>query len=161
LRALAGTLVPVGGEDDATAALPAGDAVPTAERAAELIDRLPWTLRRAVDAQLGLLERLPTLSPGRRPFSRLPPEGRERLVARLERLPGSLGEATTALELLLVLAYTGTQAVGAALGVDQGQLIPLAQPLPPADRLAVRDGSELAGLDEAFDVVVVGSGAGG
>ncbi len=161
LRALAGTLVPAGGDDAATAALPAGDAVPAAHRAAELIDRLPWTLRRAVDAQLAFLERLPMASRRRTPFSRLEPEDRDRMVGRLERLPGALAEATTALELLMVLAYTGTPEVAAALGVDQGQLVPPTSPLPPARRLPVREGDGLAGLDEAFDVVVVGSGAGG
>jgi choline dehydrogenase-like flavoprotein len=161
LRALAGTLVPAGGDDPATSALPAGDVVPTAQRAAELIDRLPWTLRRAVDAQLAFLERLPIASRRRTPFSRLAPEDRERVVGRLERLPGALAEATTALELLMVLAYTGTPEVAEALGVHQGQLVPLASPLPPARPLPVREGAWLAGLDEAFDVVVVGSGAGG
>ncbi len=161
LRALAGTLVPAGGDDPATAALPAGDVVPAAERAAELIDRLPWTLRRAVDAQLALVERLPALSRRRTPFSRLDLHERERVVARLEGLPGSLAEATTALELLMVLAYTGTPEVAAALGVEQGQLIPLTSPLPPATRLPTRQGADLEGLDEAFDVVIVGSGAGG
>jgi len=153
--------VPAGGDDPATAALPAGDVVPAAERAAELIDRLPWMLRRAVDAQLALVERLPALSRRRTPFSRLDLHERERIVARLEGLPGSLAEATTALELLMVLAYTGTPEVAAALGVEQGQLIPLTSPLPPATRLPTRQGADLEGLDEAFDVVIVGSGAGG
>ena len=158
---MACTLVPAGGDDPATAALPAGDVVPAAERAAELIDRLPWMLRRAVDAQLALVERLPALSRRRTPFSRLDLHERERVVARLEGLPGSLAEATTALELLMVLAYTGTPEVAAALGVEQGQLIPLTSALPPATRLPTRQGADLEGLDEAFDVVIVGSGAGG
>jgi choline dehydrogenase-like flavoprotein len=135
--------------------------VPAANRAAELIDRLPWALRRAVDAQLAFLERLPTVSRRRLPFSRLAPADREPVVARLERLPGSLAEATTALELLIVLAYTGTPEVAAALGVEQGQLVPLAAPLPPVASLPVREGPSLVGMDEAFDAVVVGSGAGG
>jgi choline dehydrogenase-like flavoprotein len=161
LEALAATLVPPGGDDPGAAALPAGDAVPTARRAAELIDRLPWALRGAVNAQLAILERLPLTSGRRSPFSRLPAGERERVLGRMERLPGSLGQATAALQLLMVLAYTGTPEVTAALGVEQGQLVPLTSPLPPPAPLPVRQGPELAGLDEAFDVVVVGSGAGG
>jgi choline dehydrogenase-like flavoprotein len=42
LEALASTLIPPGGDEPGAAALPAGDAVPTARRAAELVDRLPW-----------------------------------------------------------------------------------------------------------------------
>ncbi|HEX9377680.1 MAG TPA: GMC family oxidoreductase [Actinomycetota bacterium] len=160
LEALAATLVPPG-EVPGDVQLPAGDAVPTAARAAELIDRLPGTLRRAVNAQLALLERLPRLSAARTPFSALPLEARERVVGRLDGLPGSLSEATTALKLLMLLAYTGTGEVTAALGVEQGQLIPLTKPLPAAARLPVREGAELAGLDEEFDAVIVGSGAGG
>jgi len=161
LEALAATLVPAGGDDPAAAALPAGDAVPTARRAAELIDRLPWAIRQGVNAQLAVLEWMPLASGRRTAFSRLSAGERERVIERLDRMPGSLGQASAALKLLMLLAYTGTAEVGAALGVGPGQLVPLTAPLPPAEPLPVREGSELAGLDEDFDALIVGSGAGG
>jgi hypothetical protein len=80
----------------------------------------------------------------------------------MERVLGPLGEALTPLKALPLLAYTGSPAVAAALGSEPGQLVPLEGPLPPVRPLPVRTFPDLApGLDEAFDVVIVGSGAGG
>jgi hypothetical protein len=84
------------------------------------------------------------------------------VLATLHRLPHPLADAFGLLEVLPLLAYGAAPEVRAALGAQPGPLIPLASPLAPTARLPVLAPPDLRpGLDEVFDVVVVGSGAGG
>src|SRR5439155_6547699 len=130
-------------------------------RAAEILRGMPAAMRRALAAELGALEHGARLRFGR-PFSALPMQHRQLVLDSAHRLPRSLAQAAVPIEALALLAYAGTPAAQAALGFQPGQLIPQAQPLPAVARLAVRAFPEVRpGLDEAFDVVVVGSGAGG
>jgi len=155
IAALADALVPPGG--DLPGAIEAGAHV----RAAALLSGMPRGMRRAVVAELLMLEHTPRLRTGR-PFSSLPRAERERVLGLVHRLPRSLAGVAVPMEALALLAYAGSPQVRAALGFEPGQLLPLSDPLPPARPLPVRTHPELRpGFGEAFDVVVVGSGAGG
>ena len=127
----------------------------------ELLAGLPNGAKRALLLQLELLERLPVAA-ARRRFSDLEPERRERILQALHRLPRFASELLMPMEVLALMAYAGMPEVRRALGYEPGQLLALAAPLPPVRRLPVRAHPDLRpGFDETFDVVVVGSGAGG
>ncbi|HYT29682.1 MAG TPA: gluconate 2-dehydrogenase subunit 3 family protein, partial [Actinomycetota bacterium] len=154
LAALADAVLPPGG------VLPSAGDVGVPARADALLATLPPALRRAARAELGLLQWL-GLASGR-PFSALPRERRLALLERLRRLPPPLSEAVTALLLVPLLAYASAPEVLRALGGDPGPLVPLTAALPPPGRLPVRSFPDLRpDLDEGFDAVIVGSGAGG
>jgi choline dehydrogenase-like flavoprotein len=158
--ALADALFPPDGPPPG-GSLPGAAAVGAGARAVELLERLPWSARRGLMAELALLEHGARLRRGR-PFSEQPRHERERIFSRLDRLGGSLSDAVTPLKLIPLLAYLSKPEVLAAIGIEQGALIPPAAPLPAARPLPVRAHPGLRpGFSEVFDVVIVGSGAGG
>ena len=155
MDALADVLVPPGGP------LPGAAEVDAGVRAMELVAAMPRPVRAALHAQLFALEEGGRLLAGR-PFSTLDRDGRERFLGRVERALGPFGETLTPLKAVSLLAYTGNARVAAILGSEPGQLVPLDEPLPPVEPLPVRTFPEVRpGAEATFDVVVVGSGAGG
>ena len=154
LAALADALLPPGG------VLPGAGDVGAPARADALLATLPPALRRAARAELGLLQWLGMASG--RPFSALPRARRLALLERLRRLPPPLSEAVTPLLLVPLLAYASAPEVLRALGGHPGPLVPPTAAPPPPAGLPVRSFPDLRpDLDEAFDAVIVGSGAGG
>ncbi|MFN2589275.1 MAG: GMC family oxidoreductase N-terminal domain-containing protein [Actinomycetota bacterium] len=155
MDALADTLVPEGG------ALPRATAVGAGQRAMEILASMPRPVQLALHAELLALEHAPRIATGA-PFTKLRPKDRERFLRRAERMLGPLADALTPLKALPLLAYTGSPQVAAILGSGPGQLVGLEEPLPPVRPLPVRTFPDLRpDTEEAFDVVVVGSGAGG
>ncbi|HEX9313511.1 MAG TPA: GMC family oxidoreductase N-terminal domain-containing protein [Actinomycetota bacterium] len=155
LEALADALVPPGH------GVPGALDVGAGARAEGLLGGMPAGLRRGLAAELALLEHVPRVVRGQ-PFSRLDRDGREEILSRIHRLPFGMGQSLMPVEALTLLAYAGAPDVQAALGFAPGQLMPLTPPLPAPRRLPVRAHPELRpGFEAAFDVVVVGSGAGG
>ena len=108
MSALADALVPPGGR------FPGATEVGAGPRAVELLERMPSALRRAVTAQLLLLEHLPRLFGSGR-LSTLPRERREEVLSRVRRLPHPLVDAIQLLEVLPLLAYGAAPQVRAAL----------------------------------------------
>jgi choline dehydrogenase-like flavoprotein len=131
-------------------------------RAVELLKRLPATARRGLAAQLALLEHGGRVTGRGGSFSERSREARERIFSRLDQVGGPLGEAVAPLKLIPLLAYLSKPEVLSAIGVEPGPLRPPIGPLAPVERLPVRAHPDLGpDLVESFDVVIVGSGAGG
>jgi hypothetical protein len=155
MDALADVLVPPGGP------LPGAAEVGAGARAMELVSAMPRPVRAAMLAELLALEEGGRVVTGR-PFSALDRNDRERFLGRVERALGPLGETLTPLKAVSLLAYTGNAKVAALLGSEPGQLAPMDGPLPAVQPLPVRTFPAVRpGTDETFDVVIVGSGAGG
>jgi choline dehydrogenase-like flavoprotein len=149
LRAVAATLVPEGAAD-------------LAERVAEKVAALP---RPADRAELDLLLRLfesrvanLLLAGTARPFSALPPAGRERyLRAWAASRLGPRRKAFQALKRLVTVTHYTTPGAARTLGYP-GPLGPPPDTPKPIRPLAIQGGADTS---LTCDVVIVGSGAGG
>lgn len=148
LSALADALLP-GGAD-----LPSAGEIGAGMRAGECLEHLPRPHRFALKALLHAVENGTRLA-GLGPFSRLSREDRERVITRIETAHRYSGRAFLPLKLLCVSAFLENPKVLERLdALDRDDCKIAAAPPRTADRNEVLDGAE-------FDVIVVGSGAGG
>lgn len=151
--ALADALIPPGGP------LPGAEETASGRRSAELVAVLPPVQRRLLEGLLWLLEHLPRLWGPR--FSQRTRPQREAILARIEGLSPAAARALLPLKLLAMAGFLEQPEVEKRLRLDDVPLLPLTAPLPAILPLPVQRPEELEGLDATFDVVIVGSGAGG
>lgn len=148
LGALADALLP------GNAAMPSAGEIGADTRAGECLENLPWPHRFALKSALRIIEHAPRFF-GLGPFSRLSREDRERVVARIETAHRYLGRAFLPLKLLCVSAFLENPKVLARLdALDRDDCKAGADPHASTGRDEIQDDAE-------FDVIVVGSGAGG
>lgn len=152
----------------AEALLPSGDFPEPGAQEIGLIEELERLLatfapdaRRRVEAMAIALELSTLFSRHLRPFHRLPSEARAAFLRSAERR-STLRHIVAPLKMLCGMVYCSHPHIASLLGDDGRPFKPVEGPLPPPVPLPVRQYPELShNEEEAADVVVVGSGAGG